>query len=121
MKRDKKWWRALTEVERIRLHWLERAERKCGRSSPYYPDDMVECPDCGNPSGSGLCVFCSAELDRILAKGDGIRKYGKTRYSTGLIPQFTTERRERSFKPVFAHPGMFWVKRDFDRHFQEAP
>lgn len=61
-------WKALEDWERSKLVMLERAANKCAHSSIYYPDDMVECPYCGNPSSSGLCNWCSEDLKELLEK-----------------------------------------------------
>jgi hypothetical protein len=69
MKRNKKWWAALTKDERAELIWLEKSTHST--SSAYLPDDCSTCNGCGNPQlGSGLCQNCANRLDELINKAE---------------------------------------------------
>jgi len=72
MRRTRVWWARLTKEERSTLVFLERARQWCGGSSAYLPDDVRECPACGQPQmRSGLCNYCYSRLETLIAKGNG--------------------------------------------------
>lgn len=75
MRRDKHWWARLTNEERSRIVYLERADKQSGGYSGggYLPDDCCECGSCSNPHlGTGLCDSCLRELIDLVNIGDGV-------------------------------------------------
>jgi len=71
MKRTKEWWARLMPDERSHLVYLERQQNELAIGSPYLPDDVGECPACGQLSHYGLCDCCQNSLDKYIKKGNG--------------------------------------------------
>lgn len=72
MKRTKQWWAKLDKDERARLVWLEKYSNHYYSNDGYLPDDCSECSGCGDPCmGSGLCIHCLNEIQRIVDKANG--------------------------------------------------
>ena len=63
MRRTKEWWNCLTEGERSRLVFLERARGSTSLG--------VKCAACGALHvGAGLCTSCMQELLNLINKAD---------------------------------------------------
>ena len=68
MKYTKEVWAKLKEQERS---WLAYYHKHCNDwlgivGSCYLPDDCSECSVCGEPQlGSGVCMACLKEADRL--------------------------------------------------------
>ncbi|HUU39612.1 MAG TPA: hypothetical protein VMW42_01590 [Desulfatiglandales bacterium] len=70
MKRTKEWWARLTKEERIRLVFLERADKHGSGSSAYLPEGYGDCPACSTPSRYGLCTGCLNDLIGLINKAN---------------------------------------------------
>jgi len=71
VKRTKEWWARLDKDERSHLVYLERHQNEMSYGSSYLPDDVGECPACGQFSNYGLCKECWKSLEEYIAKGNG--------------------------------------------------
>ena len=71
MKRTKEWWARLTEAERSHLVFIEKHHNKSAIGSAYLPDDVGECPACGQLSHFGLCDYCSDARQKYIRKANG--------------------------------------------------
>ena len=72
MRRTKEWWAALTADERAHLVFIERNANGGVNygGGGYLPDDVGECPACGQLSRYGLCGYCSDSLEKYIAKAN---------------------------------------------------
>lgn len=69
MRRTKEWWARLDKEERSYLVYLEKRANRYGGMGGYIPDDCSECTACGLPmTGSGMCLSCWKELDKLIKK-----------------------------------------------------
>jgi hypothetical protein len=71
MRRTKEWWARLAPEERSHLVYIEKYANKSSIGSPYLPDDVGECPACGQLSNYGLCRYCSNSLQKYIDKANG--------------------------------------------------
>ena len=71
MRRTKEWWARLTKEERGHLVFIEKHHNESAMGSPYLPDDVGECPACGQLSHYGLCAYCEESRDKYICKANG--------------------------------------------------
>ena len=70
MRRTKEWWARLTKAERDHLVFIEKYHNKSAVGSAYLPDDVGECPACGQLSRYGLCEYCRDSREKYICKAN---------------------------------------------------